>query len=154
MSGRRFNRIPYSFSSGWPAQEHAASAISLQGHDIPGPTPSGSCPYRSLGMHESRQDIIRLAPLTRSSVRWLQGGAGRRAPTAPSSLGADQVPTVRRRNDLPARRRLLVRGTAAYPDAHRCEGMPLSELSARQNRSATEARRKKRSVTLQSIWTV
>jgi hypothetical protein len=32
--------------------------------------------------------------------------------------------------------------------------MPLSELPARQNRSATEARRKKRSVTLQSIWTV
>src|SRR5882724_323499 len=74
--------------------------------------------------------------------------AGRRAPSAPSSLDANKMRTVRRRNDVPAGRRLLVRGTAQSPDAHRCRGMPLSGLPARQDRSPTEARRKKRSVKL------
>src|SRR5260370_17949063 len=56
MSGCRVNRV---FLSGPTlSQQRAGGAISLQGHDI-------SCPYRRLGVHESRQDIIRLARLTR-----------------------------------------------------------------------------------------
>src|SRR5260221_2901185 len=60
---------------------------------------------------------------------------------------------MRRCDDLPAGRRLLVRGIAARPDADRCEGMPLPHLPARKDRIAAELRKTKRSVRLQSIWT-
>jgi len=81
-----------------------------------------------------------------SAVARLKCGAGRRTPSAPSSLNANKMRTMRRRNDVPAGRRLLVRGTAACPGPHRCKRMPLSELPACQDRRITEARRKKGSV--------
>src|SRR6266702_7233876 len=69
-----------------------------------------------------------------------------------SSPGGNTLRTVRSRDDLPAGRRLLVRGTAARPDAARCEGMPVPKLSACQDCSFAEVRQNKRSVKLQSIW--
>jgi hypothetical protein len=54
--------------------------------------------------------------------------------------------TVRRGNALQAAGRLLVRGTAARPDARRCEGMPLSGLPSCTDRGNPEAGRKKRIV--------
>jgi len=50
------------------------------------------------------------------------------------------------RDDLPAGRRLLVRGIASRPDAGRCDGMPLPEVSAGQNRSAAKSGQNKRTV--------
>src|SRR5712692_1565275 len=73
--------------------------------------------------------------------------AGRRAATAPSSLCGNPLRTMRCRDDLPAGRRLLVRGIASRrPDAARCGGMPLPELSAGQDRSAAKFRENKRSL--------
>src|SRR6266480_5252101 len=77
--------------------------------------------------------------------------SGRRGATGPSSLYGNPLRTVRSRDDVQAGNRLLVRGIAARPDAGRCGGMPVSELSTRQDRSAAESRQRKRSVKLQSI---
>ena len=79
--------------------------------------------------------------------------AGRHRTTAPSSLDGKTLCTVRRRDDLRAGSRLLVRGTATHPDADRRRRVPVPQLSAGQGRSVAQFRQKKRSVNFQSIWT-
>jgi len=72
--------------------------------------------------------------------------SGRRATTAPWSPGGNALRKVRRGDDLSARRWLLVRGIAAPPGADRSGGMPVPELSPRQDRGIAEVRQWKRSV--------
>src|SRR5437879_4827184 len=120
-------------------------AISLQGK-----------PLQKLGAHESNQDIIRVARVTRKPELRLKRTAkrctaGLLATTGPSSQGGNTLRTMRSCNDLQAGKRLLVRGIAARPDAGRRRRVPVPELSAGQDRSVAEARQLKRSMKLQSI---
>jgi hypothetical protein len=67
------------------------------------------------------------------SSREIPRDSGRRGTTAPLSLRGNSLRTMWCCHDLPAGRRLLVLGIAACPNTGRREGMPVLELSARQD---------------------
>src|SRR4029077_13821506 len=79
--------------------------------------------------------------------------SGLRGATGSSSFYGNALCAMWRCDDLPSRRRLLVRGIAARPHARQCGGVPLPHLPAREDRIAADLRKTKRSVKLQSIWT-
>jgi hypothetical protein len=59
--------------------------------------------------------------------------SGRRGATGPSSLYGNALCAMWRCDDLPSRRRLLVRGIAARSDTRQRGGMPLPHLPARED---------------------
>jgi len=92
-------------------------------------------PAQNLAPNESRQDIIRVARVTRKARQESSAALDGASQLRHHHLDGKTLRTVRRRNDLQSGSRLLVLGITARPDARRRRRVPLPELPARQNRS-------------------
>jgi hypothetical protein len=80
--------------------------------------------------------IIEKAEVVKKKLTGKDPGAsrsGRRGATGPSSLYGNALCAMWRCDNLPARRRLLVRGIAARSDARQRGGMPLPHLPVRED---------------------
>ena len=151
MSGCRANRVLFIGAKTTVAD----AALSHCRRTIYRTRPGGASPSptQNLAYSESRQDIIRVARLTRKRGCILSRRSGRHPASAPSSTSGKTLCPMRSQNDLQAGTRLLVCGTAACSYACRRRRMPVPQLSASQDRSVTKSRQKKRSLNRQSIWT-